>query len=89
MASAVVLAFDDTAVKPNQGVYFQFQRQLALSAAAKTSYDKALETQTLATSAYSSLAAISPGSTGSGVPSTPWNGADAILKEADRRGSFR
>lgn len=89
MTNAVVQAFDDTAARPNQGAYFKFQRQLALSATAKTAYDKALETQTQATSAYNSLAALGTGATGSGTLVTPWNGAGAILQEADRRGSFR
>ncbi len=89
MTSAVVQAFDDTAARPNQGAYFKFQQQMALSAAAKTAYDKALETQTQATSAYNSLAALSTGATGSGTPATPWNGAGTILQEADRRGNFR
>lgn len=89
MTSAVVQAFDDTAARPNQGAYFKFQRQLAVSSAAKTAYDKALDTQTQASNAYKSLAALGTGATGSGTSVTPWNGADAILQEADRRGSFR
>lgn len=89
MRTAIGQSFDDTSARPDRGVFFKLLLQQQQTAASQSAYNSALDTETQATSAYNSLVALSTGSTPSGTYVTPWNGADAILKEADKKGGVR
>ena len=80
---------DFVVYQADQGVFFQWSWAQYRTTAAKVAYDEAVSKEARAISAYNALKDMSTRVTGSGTLSTVWNGAEAILQQADKKGGIR
>ena len=86
---SVVLPGNVKLIRPDNGVYFKWRVQQQQTVASQTAYNSAVDSETQAISAYNSLASLSTGTTGTGTYTAPWNGADDILKQADKKADLK
>jgi hypothetical protein len=85
MDSALRALFGDG----NNGVYSHWQARKVNTQAAKAAYDQAVTNEQQAINAYNNISSISSGTSVIGSFFPNWNGAEAILIWADRKGGMR
>lgn len=74
----------------NRGVYFQWVVSRQKTEAARKTHDAAVAAEDRAISSYNALVSLSTATPGTGsLPAPVWNGAIAILQQADRKGGIR